>query len=220
MEFQERLFKERDPNSSQEQKRHRKKDKSIQPLTSELQEQYFQIESKVNQAIKDISSLQLMVEDMMIELNAVSRNVSDLCSRFTSCQKQLPQQTASARQIRQEVQPSQKTHAGTSQQMYAFSPSSGSPYGFSQDDWSVTDEGQTFVMKIVSSTEAKFTINNKAAAYSQVLNNLAYLDRLIECENIAAEGVIPTRIQSIAIGRLRLQDSVWTIQNRIKIKIY
>lgn len=219
IELQNHFFRDGDVSSSQGQKRHRNKDKPVQPLTSELHEQYLRIESKVNQAIKDISSIQYAMEDVMVELNVVSKNVSELCSQLRTWQKPLPQQTEPNHHIRQEVQPRQETQIRNQQQMYAFAPSSSSPYGFNQDDWCATDNGQTFVMRMLSPTEAKFTINNKTEAYSQVLNNLAYLDRLIEYENNAAEGVKPTRIQSIAIGRLRLQGSVWTIQNRIKITI-
>lgn len=206
-------------NSSPGQNKHHSKEKVVHSSTPELQEQYKQIESKVNQALKEISTLQRSLECMIAELGTVSQNVSNLCSQFKVWQERFPQQKFPRQQIPQDVPPRHETQDRAPKQMYAFAPSSSSPYGFNQDDWCATDNGQTFVMRMLSPTEAKFTINNKTEAYSQVLNNLAYLDRLIEYVNNAAEGVKPTRIQSIAIGRLRLQGSVWTIQNRIKITI-
>lgn len=218
MELQERILGGT-ANSSPGQNKHRSKEKSISGSTLGPQEQYNQIDTKVSQAIKDISTLQHSVEGMMAELDAVSQNVLNLCSQFRVWQEQLQQRITAPKLIHQDVPPRHETQDRAPKQLYAFAPTSSSPYGFNLDDWSATDNGQTFVMKKVSDTEAKFTINNKAAIYSQVMNNLAYLDRLIEYENNAAEGVKPTQIQSIALGRLSLQDSVWTIQKKIKIII-
>lgn len=189
----------------------------------EQNQQSLRSDCKANQALVEIKAVQHKVDEMMTKLDALSENVDKLYAQVKMLQEQSTQRMpvpATSQQMEPVAHRPAKVASPTPPQLrYAFTPSSTSPYGFKQDDWSAVDKEQTFVMKMISDSEARFTINNKAAVYSQVLNNLAYLDRLIEYENLSGEGVMPSHIQKIIPGRLYLQDTVWTIKSKILIKI-
>lgn len=101
--------------------------------------------------------------------------------------------------------------------LYAYAPTSVSPYGFTNDDWQPCEGGQTFVMAQTSDTEASFSINANCPD-SNILNYLAYYNRLIDYEDYT-KGGNASRIEVTEKGSLNLVGDVWTIEKKIKIKL-
>lgn len=101
--------------------------------------------------------------------------------------------------------------------LFAYAPTSVSPYGFSVDDWQQSDNGHVFVMTQLSSSEAYYMLNENCSN-ANILGSLAYYDRLIDYED-NTNGNNASKIEMTRKGRLRLIGNVWTIENKIKIKL-
>lgn len=113
----------------------------------------------------------------------------------------------------------QSDEAPLRQIYFAFAPTSVQPYGFNSDDWSMEDKGQPFFMQRQSATEAKFSLSSNTAARNEVLSCLAYYYRTIDYEDVS-QGQPVGNVKVVSAGQLHKQGDVWTIQSKIKIKIY
>lgn len=101
--------------------------------------------------------------------------------------------------------------------LYAYAPTATSPYGFNKEDWEPHENGHFFVMVKTSNSIASFSLNENCPD-STILNSLAYYSRLIDYDDYT-NGGNSSRIEVVDKGSLRLVGDVWTIENKIKIKI-
>jgi len=106
----------------------------------------------------------------------------------------------------------------TNEILYAYSASSKSPCGFVESDLMKQREMQPFVIRKHTIATAEFTLqegNNQIK--KQLLSSLTYYSNLIEYTNEIIGSISSFSI--ISPGKLTLKNGIWTIQEKIKIKL-
>lgn len=178
------------------------------------------LNDKLKQALKRIKELEQQCQLMSVELETKDDTISNLRGQLITAQNELlslKQKVSIANGL---VEKREKDTYNSRQQynrLYAYTPTSVSPYGFSKVDWQTSDDGQVFTMTQVSNSKAYFALN-KNCPNTHVLESLAYYDRLIEYED-CTNGNNATKIEMQKEGELRLIGDVWTIERKIKIKL-
>lgn len=102
--------------------------------------------------------------------------------------------------------------------LYAYAPTSISPYGFAKGDWQPTENGQTFTMTPITDSKALLSINANCSM-NNILSSLAYYNRLIDYDD-QTNGNGTSKIEVIKKGALCLTGDVWTVNKKILIKIF
>ena len=179
-----------------------------------------QSKEKLNLSLKKISELQQQTQLMDKTSKERDETIIQLQHQLLKAQSELynviskkAQEETKKSNDKIEAQiPLNKPHL-----LYAYAPTSSSPYGFAKEDWQSIENGQTFVMTQISDSKASFSLNTGCSPRN-ILNSLAYYNRLIEYDDLT-KGNGVSRIEEVLKGSLRMADGIWTIDNKIKIKL-
>ena len=178
------------------------------------------LNDKLKQTLRRITELEQQNKLLNNEIESKDETIIKLRSQLIAAQNELS--TLKQRIIHKDGVTNdneEKTNSPEQQykQLYAYAPTSVSPYGFSTEDWQTNDSGQIFVMTQMSDHQSTFVLNNNCSN-ANILGALAYYDRLVEYED-NTNGSNASRIEMLKEGKLRLTEGVWTIESKIKIKL-
>lgn len=100
---------------------------------------------------------------------------------------------------------------------FAFNASNNNPLGFTNDDLSDSDEDRPFVITVSSQNNATYSLVQNKNVLKQLLNTITYYERIIDVE-YQAKGEVQ-RVEILSVGKLALESRMWTIKNKLKIRI-
>lgn len=178
------------------------------------------LNDKLRQALKRINELEQQCQLMNVELETKDDTISKLQGQLITAQNELwtlKQKMSNAERIIGKKEEDTYNTRQQNNRLYAYAPTAVSPYGFSNEDLQPNDKGQVFVMIQESKTKASFILNKNCPTVN-VLGSLAYYDRLIDYED-HSDGNNASKIEMLKEGCLLLNEGVWTIESKIKIKL-
>ena len=178
------------------------------------------LNGKLKQALKRINELEQQSQLMNVELETKDDTISKLRGQLITAQNELltfKQRKSNADGLVEKKEEETYNPRKLYNRLYAYAPTAVSPYGFSNEDWQLSDNGHVFVMIQTSNSKASFILNNNCPD-ANILGSLAYYDRLIDYEDYT-NGNNASKIEMLNEGCLRLIGDVWTIESKIKIKL-